>query len=73
MAASFHDGSPLRPLQLGVSVMEVHSFVEMRTGGRRDIPSQQLQMDDTRPGIWHMKIDLKTLLGMFQTCLCMLI
>lgn len=45
--------------------MEVHSSVEMRAGGRRDIPSQQLRMDDARPGIWHMKIDLKTLLGTF--------
>lgn len=43
--------------------MEVHSFVEMRSGGRRDIAAQQLRMDDNHAGIWNMKIDLKTLLG----------
>lgn len=63
LVASYHDGSPLIPENLQSSVLEVTTGVEMRGGGRRDIPIRQLYQVDGSPGIWEYKIDIKRDLG----------
>lgn len=43
--------------------MEFSYFVEMKGGGRRDVPSRFLTMSDTM-GVWQFEVDLKTDLGL---------
>ncbi|CAH0551728.1 unnamed protein product [Brassicogethes aeneus] len=63
IVASFHDGSPLTREMLRNGVLEVATGIDMRGGGRRDIPIKQLYQLDDYSGIWEYKIDLKRELG----------
>lgn len=39
------------------------TFVESRSGGRRDIPMRQLRQMEDHPGVWEYKVDVKRDLG----------
>lgn len=43
--------------------MEVSTYIELRDGGRRDLPRKQLYMLDGQPGVWEYRIDVKSELG----------
>lgn len=58
MVASFHDGSALPEQRLYNGRMEVHTTVEMRGGGRRDLQTKELKMSD-KLGVWEYYIDIK--------------
>lgn len=61
---SYHDESPLEKRKLELSRMEVVADVSMKTGGRRNLEVQPLKMSSEHDGIWEMKVDLRTQLGM---------
>ncbi|XP_014471965.1 PREDICTED: CD109 antigen [Dinoponera quadriceps] len=62
LVASFHDDSPLRPTQLKNAVMEIHSTVNMRSGGTRNINNQKLEPSSEHEGVWSVNMDLRKLL-----------
>nr|XP_018913243.1 PREDICTED: CD109 antigen isoform X1 [Bemisia tabaci] len=64
MAVSFQDGSPLSLNRLLNGRMEVSADVGMRSGGRRNIENQELKMSQDHEGVWAMKVDLSTQLGL---------
>ncbi|XP_067001675.2 CD109 antigen [Anabrus simplex] len=64
LAVSYHDGSPLRRDRLKYSRMEIQSNVIMQGGGRRSLENQELMMSTERDGLWEMKVDLKSALGL---------
>ncbi|KAJ8926001.1 hypothetical protein NQ315_009856 [Exocentrus adspersus] len=61
--ASYQDGSPLTSENLRSSILEVTTSIDMRTGGKREIPVRQLYQVDGSPGVWECKIDVKRDLG----------
>lgn len=63
IVASFHDGSPLTTEILRRGRLEVSTNIDLRTGGRRDIPIRQIYQMEENNGIWEYKIDLKRELG----------
>ncbi|KAF6215686.1 hypothetical protein GE061_000017, partial [Apolygus lucorum] len=63
ISVSFHDGSPLSPERLLTGQMEVTAEVISRSAGRRTIEPYPLKMSEYT-GIWEMKIDLRSQLGL---------
>lgn len=63
LVAEYHDGSPLPIESFYYSTMEISGFVESHSAGRRDFPTKFLRMSD-KPGIWELKVDLKSDLNM---------
>ncbi|XP_014602109.1 PREDICTED: CD109 antigen [Polistes canadensis] len=63
LVASFHDNSALRPAQLKGARMEIRGEVEMKSGGRRSLDSQNLIPSPENDGIWSTKIDLRQQIG----------
>ncbi|XP_074042539.1 macroglobulin complement-related [Leptinotarsa decemlineata] len=61
--ASYQDGSPLSRQILQSGVLEVTATVDMRGGGRRDIPSRILYQMEDNQGVWEYKVDVKRDLG----------
>jgi hypothetical protein len=43
--------------------MEIRSEVATRSGGRRSLDFQELEMSAEKLGVWEMKVDLRTQLG----------
>jgi hypothetical protein len=62
---SYQDGSPLPHERLLRSRMEIRSEVATRSGGRRSLDYRELKMSAEKFGVWEMKVDLRTQLGMF--------
>lgn len=58
MVASHHDRSFIPKERLHNGRLEVSYFVEMRGGGRRDVPIRNLPMS-SELGVWEFEIDLK--------------
>ncbi|KAJ9591586.1 hypothetical protein L9F63_001940, partial [Diploptera punctata] len=63
LAVQFQDGSPLPLHRLMRSSMQIRSEVQSRTGGRNSGTYQELKMSTEKPGVWELKVDLKTELG----------
>lgn len=64
IVASYHDNSPLSEERLRLSRMEVHTSIDMRGGGRRELNIVQLKMSETS-AVWEYKIDLISELGIY--------
>ncbi|XP_046661974.1 CD109 antigen isoform X3 [Homalodisca vitripennis] len=64
ISVSYQDGSPLEDKKLEFSRMEVTADVGMRTGGRRNIEPQVLKMSAEHDGVWELKVDLRSQLGL---------
>ncbi|XP_075216528.1 macroglobulin complement-related [Lycorma delicatula] len=64
LTVSFHDGSALPRQRLIGGKLEVSGDVGMRTGGRRNIETQELKMSAEHDGVWEMKFDLRSMLGL---------
>uniref|UniRef100_A0A0A9XXA7 CD109 antigen n=1 Tax=Lygus hesperus TaxID=30085 RepID=A0A0A9XXA7_LYGHE len=64
ISVSFHDGSPLSNQRLATGQMEVTAEVISRSTGRRTIEPYPLKMSAEYNGIWEMKIDLRSQLGL---------
>uniref|UniRef100_A0A1B6D127 TEP1-F n=1 Tax=Clastoptera arizonana TaxID=38151 RepID=A0A1B6D127_9HEMI len=64
IAVSHQNGSPIEKRRLQNGRMEVSADVVMRGGGRRTLESQSLRMSSENDGIWELKIDLKSSLGL---------
>ncbi|XP_065338347.1 CD109 antigen [Cloeon dipterum] len=63
VAVSYHDNTPLDLERLKKSKMEISAEVVMRTGGRRSLETQLVKMSSEKPGIFSLKIDLRSQLG----------
>ncbi|KAG8228773.1 hypothetical protein J437_LFUL007766 [Ladona fulva] len=64
IAVSFHDGSPLSHKRLKEGRMEIRPEVVTRSGGRRSLEVLEPPMSADRDGIWEVKIDLRSLMGL---------
>jgi CD109 antigen len=64
---SYHDNSPLDLDRLKKSKMEISAEVVMKTGGRRTIETQLVKMSAENPGIYALKVDLRSQLGGEET------
>jgi hypothetical protein len=63
VVVSYHDNSPLEIDRLKKSKMEISAEVVLKTGGRRTIETQLVKMSAENPGIYALKIDLRSQLG----------
>lgn len=63
MVTSFQDGSSLPIERLYNSRMEIRTSVEMKGGGRRDLPTRDLKMSEI-DGVWQITLDMKEELGL---------
>ncbi|GLH02408.1 CD109 antigen [Gryllus bimaculatus] len=66
LAVSYHDGSPLTRERLELGRMEVQSSVTMQSGGRRSLETKELRMYGDKEGVWELKVDLDTELGLTE-------
>ncbi|KAF4531995.1 hypothetical protein B566_EDAN006540 [Ephemera danica] len=67
LAVSYHDNSPLDEERLKRSRMEISAEVILRSGGRRNLETQLVKMSTENPGIYTLKVDLKSQLGGEET------
>lgn len=70
---SFHDGSPLTAERLRLGRMEVRGDINSRSGSRRSLETQELNMSTETDGVWAFKVDLRTQLGKtfrYDVCYC---
>lgn len=64
LTVSFHDGSELPFRRLHEGRMEISGDVGMKTGGRRSVETHILKMSAEHDGVWEMKFDLRSMLGL---------
>ncbi|XP_071443388.1 CD109 antigen [Hetaerina americana] len=67
LAVSFHDGSVLPSERLREGRMEVRTEIISRNGGRRSLDVIEPPMSTDHEGIWELKIDLRSMMGLEES------